>query len=413
MKVWFKLLVGAVLGIVLAQFLPVDNSFLSDMLEWLRSVAIRIGRWTVVPLLIFSLSSAIFRLRDDKDKNFFLLLIQSCFFMICISAVLIAFGIIASALFSPSRIPIFIEERSPLPQLDTVRTLIDNIPDNMLAVLSINGDYLLPVCLFSFLSAIGFSLVERTVARQVLNLFDSLSRIFYAVAGFISEFLGLLMLVLAASWAIQWKTLVQPEFFSNLIIFLAILSGIIIFGFFPLLLYITYPKVNPFIVLYSSFASILTGFFSGDINFSLPIIMRHSKENLGVRRRSNVCTTALFALFGRSGSAMVAVVAFLVILKSYSSLELRFIEQLTIGIQALAASFLLARHPGDGAYTTLMLLCLWYGRGYESGFLIIKPIAFYLIALGTCLDVFVISCATFILSKKTSFQEMKHLRKFI
>ena len=81
--------------------------------------------------------------------------------------------------------------------------------------------------------------------------------------------------------------------------------------------------------------------------------------------------------------------------------------------RALLISFLLAGRPGDGAYIALAVLCLGYGRGFEAGYLILKPLAFYLIAVGTFLDVMICSISSFALSRISGFQEDKDLRSFI
>jgi hypothetical protein len=106
-------------------------------------------------------------------------------------------------------------------------------------------------------------------------------------------------------------------------------------------------------------------------------------------------------------------VAFIVIIKSYSSLGITISDVVSIGVRAFLISFLLGRHPGDGAYTALAVLCLGYGRGFEAGYLILKPLAFYLIAVGTFLDVMISSFASFALAKLSGFQEEKSIRHFI
>jgi Na+/H+-dicarboxylate symporter len=110
---------------------------------------------------------------------------------------------------------------------------------------------------------------------------------------------------------------------------------------------------------------------------------------------------------------MIAATTFIVIIKSYSSLGITAADVVSIGFRAVLISFLLARHPGDGAYTALAILCMDYGRGFEAGYLILKPLAFYLIAVGTFLDVMISSYAAFALAKLSGFQEEKSVRHFI
>jgi Na+/H+-dicarboxylate symporter len=110
---------------------------------------------------------------------------------------------------------------------------------------------------------------------------------------------------------------------------------------------------------------------------------------------------------------MVAVVAFVVIIKSYNSLDIDPLDILAVGGKAFLISFLLAGHPGDGAYTALAVICLGYGRTYESGYSILKPIAFYLVAVGTFLDVMIATFGSYALARISGFQEDRETRHFI
>jgi Na+/H+-dicarboxylate symporter len=85
-----------------------------------------------------------------------------------------------------------------------------------------------------------------------------------------------------------------------------------------------------------------------------------------------------------------------------------------IGLQALLISFILARHPGDGAYIALAALCLSYGGGeYQAGYLILKPLAFYLVAIGTFIDIMLNAFGSFVLARANGFIEEKNLVRFI
>ena len=111
---------------------------------------------------------------------------------------------------------------------------------------------------------------------------------------------------------------------------------------------------------------------------------------------------------------MVAAAAFIVIIKSYSYLSISAGDLFLIGLHALAISFVLARHPGEGAYVALAVLCLSYGGGeYRAGYLILKPLAFYLIAIGTFIDVMLNVFGTYVLAKTNNFIEEKNLVHFI
>jgi Na+/H+-dicarboxylate symporter len=410
MKVWVKFLIGSLLGIILGRFLPADNQIITETLTWLESLAVRIGRYTAAPILVFSLTIAIYELR--QDGRFWRLVFQSLLLILGSALVVISAGILVTLFFPPARIPILIEEQVGAVSLNTVENIVGLFPSNMLAALTGDGTYLLPLYVFAFFLGIGLS-YDRSYTKPVISLVDSLSRVFYHIASLFSEILGMVMIVLSAYWAVRFYEVLRADVFRDLIFLLGIFSVVFGLGILPLFLYFLKPRSNPWVVLYGSLGPALAGFFSGDMNFTLPVLFRHMKENLGVRRRTNVVTTALFSTFGRAGSAMVAAVAFIVIIKSYSSLGIDLKDILSIGLRALLISLLLARHPGDGAYAALAVLSLGYGRGFEAGYLILKPLAFYLIAIGTFLDVMILSFATYSLARWNGFQEDKSLRHFI
>ncbi|MDR3335407.1 MAG: cation:dicarboxylase symporter family transporter [Treponema sp.] len=410
MKVWIKLLIGSVLGLVLGGVLPSDNQTIADALMWFEKLAINIGRYAVVPILVFSLIIAIYELR--QDKIFWRLLFRSCLVMIGVTFVVISSGILVTLLFPPARIPILIEEQVEIFSLGGGENISALFPSNMFSALVSDGVYLFPLCVLAFFFGIGLS-YDRSYTKPVIALVDALSHIFYYIGAFFSEILGVIIIALSAYWAFRYHNMIREDGFRDLILLLGIFSAILGFIIFPLLLCVLGPKTYPWSVVYGSFGPALAGFFSGDINFTFSVLVRHVKESLGVRRKVNALTLPLFTIFGRAGSAMVAVMAFIVIIKSYSSLEITMTDIFAIGIRAFIISFLLARHPGDAAYTALAVLCMNYGRGFEAGYLILKPLAFYLIAVGTFLDVMIASIATYALAKVNGFQEDRGAWHFI
>ena len=409
MKVWLKLLIGSILGIFFGLLLPSDSQLLFINMAWIEELAIRIGRYSLIPILVFSLTISVYELRHDG--GFWGIAIKTILAIVVSSVFVIAAGILVTVLFPPARIPILIETQAEAISLSTTDRVIEIFPSNMFAAIG-DGIFLLPAAVFAFFLGLGLS-YERNHSKPVITLVDSLSRIFYHIAAFFSEILGFVMIALSAFWAIRFNTVFKAGIFRDLILLLGIFSAVLAFVVLPLLLYLLRPRVNPWKVLYGSLGPALAAFFSGDINFSLPVLFRHAKENLGIRRRSSTVTVTLFSAFGRAGSAVVAAAAFIVIINSYSSLGITTRDIMAIAGRALLISFLLAGHPGDGAFTALAALCLSYGRGFEAGYLILKPLAFYLIAVGTFLDLMITTFATYAISRSCGFQEEREINSFI
>ncbi|MCL2067864.1 MAG: cation:dicarboxylase symporter family transporter [Treponema sp.] len=411
MKVWLKLLLGSILGVVVGFLLPSESPNVVSFLQWLEKLALGIGRYAVVPVLVFSLTIAVYELR--QDDQFWPLVLKNFIFIIGASAFVITLGIFTTLFFSPGRIPIERAEQLEAISLGTAQSVLDVFPKNMLSVLAGDGQYLLPVCVFAFFLGMGLN-YEKNYTKPVISLIDSLSRIFYHIASFFSEILGFIIIALSAYWAFRFSGIQQAKVYRDLIIMLGGFSLVFCFGILPLFLYFLKPRVNPWLILYGFLGPAITAFFSGDVIFSLPVLQRHLKENFGVRRRSCTLSLSLCTAFCRGGSAMVAAAAFIVITKSYSYLRIAPLSVLLIGLQALLISLLLARHPGDGAFIALAALCLSYGGGeYSAGYLILKPLAFYLVAIGTFIDVMLCAFISYFVARTNGFIEGKNLVHFI
>jgi Na+/H+-dicarboxylate symporter len=408
MKVWVKFLIGAILGATIGFLLPNTENVLTA-LAWLERLALGIGRYAVVPVLVFSLTIAIYELR--MDEQFWPMVLKNFILIIGVSIFVIFFGIIVASIFfrEEYRVPIGSVEQIEILSLNVAENILDIFPSNMFAVLVGTGGYLFPVLVFAFFLGMGLNF-DKNYSKPVISLFDSLSRIFYHIASFFSEILGFILIVLAAFWAVRFNAVLEAKVYRDLIILLGLFSVVLCFGILPLFLYLLKPKVNPWRILYGFIGPAFAAFFSGDVNFSIPVLQRHAKENFGIRRRSSALSLTLFSTFCRCGSAMVAAVAFIVIIKSYSYLRISGADLFLIGIQALIISFVLARHPGAGAYIALVALCLNYSDGdYRAGYLILKPLAFYLIAIGTFIDVMLNAFGTYVVARVSGFIEDKNL----
>jgi len=409
MRIWIKLLVGSALGIALA-LVAGENELVYGSLPWLERFALAVGRYALVPALFFSIAIGVHDLR--KEGRFWQLLLRNAAVMVALSAFVIAAGLAATVAFDPGRIPIMAAEQDALAGFDVAGSVMELFPGNMFAALVGDGSFLLPVYVFAFFLGVGLS-YDRNYSKRVVELVDSLSRVFFHVMSFFVEILGFVMIALSASWAIRFRDAWAMEVFGEFVLMLGALAALLGFGILPLLLYLVRPKANPWAVLYGSLGPAIAAFFSGDVHFSMPALMRHAKESLGIRRRSSAPTLAALGAFCRGGSAMVAAASFVVVFNSYSGIGMSLAEIVSIGVGAFGVSFLLARHPGGGAYVALAALCVGFGRGFEEGFLVLRPIAFYLIAVGAFLDAMMASLANYASARLGGFVEGKSVGQHI
>ena len=221
------------------------------------------------------------------------------------------------------------------------------------------------------------------------------------------------LIAVSVNWFIKFQAMLSTKFFTGLVVLLLVDFFIIALIIYPIILKIMCKDINPYNVLYASIAPVCAAFFSGDTNLTLPILLRHSNESLGVRRRISSVSLPVFSVFGRAGSAMVVTISFIVILNSYSSLGISFEDRFwLVGISTLF-SFFLGRFPITGTYVSLVAVCAIYGRGFESGFLILRPAAFFIGSVAAAIDALTAMVGTYIIGHLSKMTNTRTLRFFI
>ena len=405
MKIWIKLVLGITIGTILGYIFPQAR----QGWEFWSRLILNVGRYSLYPLLFFSLPLAILDLR--KEKKIFNFFGRSAVYMAACSFLLVLVGTITVLLLDPNRIPIIVEKEA-LTQLPGIKEILFMIfPNNTFRLFIEGGDYLLPLYIFSFFLGLNFSF-DRIITRPAVQLFDSFSRIFYHINTFIVELMGIGIIVLSAYWYSRVTNIPDFEIFKQAVLLIAINVVIVIFGIYPAILYFTLNKENPYKWLYAMITPVLTGFFSGNLYFSLPALIHHSKENLGVTRKAGISILPIYAVFGKAGTALISSITFLIIVRSYSSLGIGVSSFLWVILFAYLTSFISGPLPGLGVHISLMTLCRMYGQGIEEGYLIIAPIMPILLSFAAALDILTAGLATFLASKHEGFTKEVKIKDY-
>lgn len=412
MKIWMKYLIGALLGAAIALVVPINDGALRSGLAFLAELSIRIGRYALVPLVLFSLPVSVFQLNEDKE---FWRLLGRTFIIILVSIVLFALvGVIAASVLKPARIPLLSDSSSAIAAPDFKDLLFAIFPASLFSVLSGSGNFLLPVYFLAVLLGFAFS-YDRIATKPVVALFDSLSRIFYQINSFFAEFLGVLIIAVTAFNIVEFRASVRIDVYRPLLLVVGIEVAVVTLIIIPAVLYFACGRKHPFRWLYAFSAPALAALVSGDVYFPLGSLIKHAKESLGIRRRANAIILPLTLIFGRAGTALITATAFIAVLSSYSSMGISMGSLLWIlGATPLLTLFLGAS-PGKGTITALTALCALYGKGFENGYLIILPIALPLVALGAFLDTLWAGCIALIVAKDGDLmhEQEKEVRFYI
>jgi len=410
MKVWLKLLLGAVIGLGLGLLLPLPGRNETSLLFQINDFVINLGRYALFPMIFFSTAVAVSDLH--RDRKLWSVLGRSLVAMAAATLVLVIVGALFILLFSPERIPIATRRETELIFQSWNETLANLVPKNLFQILTGGADFLLPVYVLSFILGLHFPF-DRKVTEPTVNLFDSLSQILYHLNSFIVELLGFGMIVLAAAWLTQLRLVQDIQLYVQFFAVLGLAAVVVLFVVLPGLLWFFGGRTNPYPAIFGLLGAALGAFFSGDSFFSLGLVSRLSRENLGVPRKVGAVTLPLFAMFGRAGTALTTTIGFFIILKSYSSLEISLEQILWTVIFAFSLSFALPSVPGLGAYINLSLLCSLYGRGLENGYLTLQPVLPILVSVSALLDVMVGGLAALLVSRHTRLQKVVPTRLYI
>jgi aerobic C4-dicarboxylate transport protein len=380
MKIWIKLLIGSLIGLAAGFILPVSAQ---GFLDSLTGLLIGIGRYALFPFIFFSLGVGTSELRQEKRL---LRVYASVFkYLVLSAALLIVIGTFSVLVFPPERVPITIETEHPFAAVSVLGGLSAIFPRNAFAVFFGSGDFLLPLMVLAFLLGLNLDF-DRQLTRPVVQLFDSFSRIFYHLNSLIVELFAVALIAIAAA-RVSHLSHADLGMYKQIIIILAVDAGVVAFGVFPGALYLLGVRQNPYRWLYASLGPAITGLFTGDQYVTLGVMSKHGKESLGVPRMVGSAVYPLFAVLGRAGTAMVCTVSFILILRSYSSLEITFLQTLWVMLFAFVVSFLLGAVPGNAAFYGIFMLCNLYAKGLQEGYLILKTIAPLLVSFGAFIDV--------------------------
>lgn len=409
MKVWIKYLIGIALGVVSALVLPFDGAKSSEVLGFLTQLFINFGRYLVIPIVFSSVIVSICKLRSSK------LILKTTiwtFSIIVISSLLLTLvGLLAISIVKLPRIPITIDGAPELVNINLKSLILSLFPLSAFDSLT-EGSFLLVSFVFAFL--IGWECAsEESTYRPIFSFVDALSKLFYNIAVFFTEIMSIFIIAAVCNWTITFRSLLLTGIYTPLIIMLLCTLIFIIGIVYPVIIRYVCHDPHPYKVLFASVAPMLLAFFSTDSNLVLPMNIRHGKESLGIRRRCSGFTYPLFSVFARGGSSLVATICFILIWRSYSSLNMPFADVMWIFFASFGLSFLLGGIPSGGVFILLTILCEAYGKGFETSFHLLKPASLIICSFSTVFDVATAMFGSYIVAVKTKMIEHHTVQHFI
>ncbi|MFP4331171.1 MAG: dicarboxylate/amino acid:cation symporter [Spirochaetaceae bacterium] len=382
-KLSIRALLGILLGTLLGLYLPDRAGDTGALFGELSDLVISIGRFFLFPLVFFSAITAVDELREESKLLSTLLWTLALVLVTTLGSVVIALAMIL--IFAPERIPPILQEGEPLITGTLGEILSTVFPRNLFSLFAADGDALLPVLVLAFL--LGAVLRhDRHVTDPVAAVVDSASRIFYRLSGVVTEFIGIGLIAIAAHFILTLRRTSELVIYRQLILVVGVAVLLIAVIFYPLALYLLQKRRSPAGWLASMVAPALQAAVSGDLYFAYPTLVRAVSRQRNVGRRRGATVLPVATIFGRAGSAAVTAATFVVVIRSYTALEIGVAQILWILLFAVLFSLMLSRFPAAGVPVLLGTMAARYGQGMEEAYLIVLPVIPVLLRLGAFLD---------------------------
>jgi len=405
MKIWIKYLIAIMLGIAVGMFIPIPVSTLDTAVL----VFVNLARIILVPLLFFSIPIAAFELHEEK--KLLRVSLRSIMYGLAAIFLLTIIGAGTAFLIPSSRIPLGSETGTihALPSLSTL--FLSIVPGNVLGILG-TSDYLIPILILGTVLGISFT-TDKAAAKPITTFSDSMSHLLWHINSFIIEVFPLALIVLAAARTAAITDIKDIEIYGKIFSIIGVEVIIVTLGMIPLAIFLSNKHKNPFSVLYAMLAPAIIALASCNSYAPGGAILKHLKESLGIRRRIGTLSMPLVLTFGRAGTAMVSATLFIVVIASYSSIGLNTSTFLWLLLFVPFSAILSGAAPALGPIASVAFLCANYGKGFESGYLLLIPIALPLAAIGAFLDTLIAGTLVKLVALAENETKPREIRHFI
>lgn len=411
MKIWLKFVAGTALGVVLYLFFPQGWATQDSWLAHTVDFVIRALRYALFPLMGFSLLVAIYELK--KEQRFGRVAWNTVVWGFASTLVMILIGSLVLTFFPPQRITVLSRTETAPSVPSFLEVLRQALPKNVVEIFGTSSDLFLPIFVFVFLMGLVIQVDKRETYLPIVSLSDAFSRLLYQFNFYMVEIVSLFTPLLVSYALLQVFSVPDLRLYvqAGVLISIIVLSAVLLV--FPFLYYVLTDRKNPYKVLFANLGAALVALFTGDVFAAQGTLVLQSRENLGVSRKIGAFAYPYLALFSRGGTAMVSLVGFYVVLRSYSSLDVT-LEQFLWAIGAsVLVSVLLPTVPGAAAYIGIVVMCQWYGKGLEAAYLNLLPIMLWMSGLAAFADVAVAGLVASYLGYREGVLRNIDLKKFV
>ena len=358
--------VGVIFGIIAAQL--GWTKFVVDWIKPFGTIFINSLKLIAIPLIVASLIKGVSDLKDISKLS--QMGGRTIGIYVLTTVVAVTLGLIIVNVTKPGKL---IEEQTRIELMDNfagdaqqrisqaeeqkeagpLQALVDIVPDNIIGAATSNGN-MLQVIFFVIFFGIGMILIPEEKSKPVKAFFDGLNEV-------ILKLIDLIMLSAPYGVFALLAALIVESPSAD--IFIALLGyaasvlvglGLLIFGFYPLLVKLFTKKNYGFFLKGISPAQLLA-FSTSSSAATLPVTMERVEEHLGVDREVTSFVLPIGATINMDGTSLYQAVAAVFIAQAFN-IDLTIGAQLGIIVTATLASIGSAAVPGAGMVMLVIVL---------------------------------------------------------
>lgn len=354
MKIKFNLVTQIFIAFVLAIILGSIFGSSIDFLKPLGDLFLRLIKFIIAPLILSTLVVGVASSSDPKQLGRTGL--KTVAYYLGTTAIAIIIGLSVAFMISPgkgvdvSTEGLAVPEVAAQEQQGTITTLLNIIPENPFTALA-EGN-ILQIIFFALFIGLAITIVGEK-AQPVYRVFEGFAEIMYKITGIIMKFAPIGILGLLAPVVGQYGlSVLLPLLKVVLAVYIAcILHAIIVYSSAVKV----WAGMSPARFFKGIFPAALVAYSTASSAGTLPVTIKNVNENLGVPNRISSFVLPLGATINMDGTAIYQGVAVVFIAQFYS-VELTFLQLLTVVLTTVLASIGTAGVPGAGMIMLAMVL---------------------------------------------------------
>ncbi len=332
--------------------------FFSDYVKyisWMGTIFLRALQMIIMPLVLSSMIIGVANIGDSQNLG--RIGLKTMLFYVITTLIAILTGLVLVNFFKPgigADLNLMEKAEIPVASGSLGQILIDIIPENIFAVMSVNRQ-LLSVILFALLFGFFITKVQEKPRKLLTDFFNAVYEVMMKLTFFIIRFTPFGIFGLVAAKIAPHKDI--GSLFQSLGLYMAVvIAGLVIQGAIYLPLIIRFlGNINPLKHFNAVKTALFTAFSTSSSNATLPLTMQSIEENAGVSNKISSFTLPLGATVNMNGTALYECVAVMFIAQAYG-IELSFGQQLIVVVTSLLAAVGAAGVPMAGLVMMSIIL---------------------------------------------------------